>query len=586
MEQFARVQAWTKVEPQVESQSEIVVPDIKNHTATLVDDHILVFGGYNGHSNSNDLYDFDCKTLKWKKVQVSGKIPKGRNGHTATYADGKLFVVGGWLGAGPLAASDLYVLDLANNVWLKPETYGNPPGACNMHTTDYVKELRSLFVFRGGDGRRYLNELHILNIDTLTWSQGITNGPAPAPRANHSSALIGTNLYIFGGWDGTQRLNEIHVLCTKTLTWSSPTVSGYVPSKRAGMSLTAMEGRLYLFGGSGPRASCFSDLQVFDPETNTWLVTETVHNEDDDTASAASQGVTMKQRPGGVRIQRDHALSKRPAASVNGVRGEFPELSLRADNPNATTHKSPAADVVLKGSGPSARAGHTATLVGRKLVIYGGSCVDQYLNDMFILDTDVPPKIDVYPQESAILRMQNILPRYLTSGAFSDVTFLVEGRRIPAHKMILSMASERFERMFKIDNDLAFIEAKQGEVEIVDVSFVAFQKMLEYLYTGRLSVLDDSPADSETEPNSASCGALLEKEEPSAQFNDPGVILLVEILGVSDRFMLDHLKQLCEQRLAKIISKHTVDLLLEEADLYNASQLRNLCYHFKRQVER
>jgi hypothetical protein len=37
------------------------------------------------------------------------------------------------------------------------------------------------------------------------------------------------------------------------------------PSPRAGMSLSAINSLLYLFGGSGPSATCFNDLQIFDP---------------------------------------------------------------------------------------------------------------------------------------------------------------------------------------------------------------------------------------------------------------------------------------------------------------------------------
>lgn len=44
---------------------------------------------------------------------------------------------------------------------------GTPPGACNMHTSDYMPELRRILVFRGGDGREYLNDLHTLDADTF-----------------------------------------------------------------------------------------------------------------------------------------------------------------------------------------------------------------------------------------------------------------------------------------------------------------------------------------------------------------------------------------------------------------------------------
>lgn len=35
----------------------------------------------------------------------------GRNGHTATLAGRKIFIIGGWLGSGPFAASDCHYLD-------------------------------------------------------------------------------------------------------------------------------------------------------------------------------------------------------------------------------------------------------------------------------------------------------------------------------------------------------------------------------------------------------------------------------------------------------------------------------------------
>lgn len=55
---------------------------------------------------------------------LRGAVPPGRNGHTATLADGKIIIIGGWLGSGPLAASDLYILDVSdgpdNLRWFQP----------------------------------------------------------------------------------------------------------------------------------------------------------------------------------------------------------------------------------------------------------------------------------------------------------------------------------------------------------------------------------------------------------------------------------------------------------------------------------
>ena len=117
-----------------------------------------------------------------------------------------------------------------------------------MHTADFVPEKRSLYLFRGGNGVQYLNELHALNVgtspsagcalhhacdgacwpnadvaaqwvpatDTMTWTRPDSTGDPPIPRANHGSAVFRHELFLFGGWDGMKRLNDVHVFNTGT----------------------------------------------------------------------------------------------------------------------------------------------------------------------------------------------------------------------------------------------------------------------------------------------------------------------------------------------------------------------------------
>jgi len=51
------------------------------------------------------------------------------------------------------------------------------------------------------------------------------------------------------------------------------------------------------------------------------------------------------------------------------------------------------ATIFLQGIGPGRRAGHTATAVDRQIFVFGGSCGSDYLNDFFVLDTDLTPYI-------------------------------------------------------------------------------------------------------------------------------------------------------------------------------------------------
>jgi hypothetical protein len=58
----------------------------------------------------------------------------------------------------------MHVLDLQQFKWLDIKFKGSPPGPCNMHTADHYN--RKIYVFRGGDGRDYLKDLHCL--DTIS----------------------------------------------------------------------------------------------------------------------------------------------------------------------------------------------------------------------------------------------------------------------------------------------------------------------------------------------------------------------------------------------------------------------------------
>jgi hypothetical protein len=80
-----------------------------------------------------------------------------------------------------------------------------------------------------------------------------------------------TSVVLVNKRNGSERLNDIHILDTATSTWTCPHVAGVLPHPRAGMTLTALRGRLYLFGGSGTSSKCFQDLQILDRSELAWL---------------------------------------------------------------------------------------------------------------------------------------------------------------------------------------------------------------------------------------------------------------------------------------------------------------------------
>ena len=488
-------------------------------------------------------------------IWVSGTPPPGRNGHSATLVcddddddddeegshpeSGRIIVLGGWLGTGPLAASDMHILDISRGGrqlrWYQPAVKGTPPGPCNMHSADYVKSQKSVYVFRGGNGREYLNDLHALNVVTLQWRRVETTGAIPQQRANHSSAILNDELIIFGGWNGRERLNDIHILDTTTRTWTCPHVGGVLPHPRAGMTLTALRGRLYLFGGSGTSAKCFQDLQILDRQQMAWLDVST----EQDQLKATGGSAVVVAPPPNHRFEEEMVPNHRYGAGPYDRSSGYSVMSQQYDengpqpyggysdqNPgddsnhrgmvvdrygpghnvgssaminsrsdhwrNRTIHENHVSvinpndedsvpSVLIQGRGPGRRAGHTATTVNRYIYCFGGSCGSDYLNDFFVLDTDPPPQA-VVTESNSLKLMERRLGHFFNDEEFADVTFVVQGQRVYGHKMVLSIVSDCFRAMFSA----GFRESAEMEIVIPDCSHAAFLAVMEYIYTGSL----------------------------------------------------------------------------------------------------
>mmetsp|Transcript_38479 Transcript_38479/g.56458 ORF Transcript_38479/g.56458 Transcript_38479/m.56458 type:complete len:470 (+) Transcript_38479:1201-2610(+) len=465
-----------------------------------------------------------------------------------------------------------------------------------MHSADFVPSRNEVYVFRGGNGREYLNDLHALDVNTYTWRNVETTGASPQQRANHSSAVLDEleELFIFGGWNGKERLNDIHILHTGTGAWTCPRIGGVLPHPRAGMTLTALRGRLYLFGGSGTSSKCFQDLQILDRKEMAWL---DVMQQDENSSSnmmsnnwhAHEHQSDNEDYPRGNRRQGDRrqgssrqtheVVDDGPSSSSTtsmrvggGFRKHADWRSQEMDqhdvlsavtssqfcnaNPNDEDN---IPTVFVQGQGPGRRAGHTATAVHRHIYVFGGSCGSDYLNDFFVLDTDPPPRIAVTEPTSMQL-FERRLRHFFNDEEFSDVTFVVEGQHVYGHRMILSLVSDCFRAMFTT----GFRESAAGcpEIEIPNCSHEAFLAMMEYIYTGKI-------------PNIELFGSDATR----------GIDKLVDLLELADQFFLDHLKQICERMLQSAVNADTLEYFLQVSQKTNAIQLESVCRHYERNRE-
>jgi hypothetical protein len=95
-----------------------------------------------------------------------------------------------------------------------------------------------VIVFGGFNGKSYLDDLYILDSSaiangTVQWSLVSTKGQLPSPRYAHSCNFVSRGrLIIFGGC-GSSVFQDIHVLDLATMTWYPVNPSGDIPSGRA-----------------------------------------------------------------------------------------------------------------------------------------------------------------------------------------------------------------------------------------------------------------------------------------------------------------------------------------------------------------
>jgi RCC1 and BTB domain-containing protein len=131
----------------------------------------------------------------------------------------------------------------------------------------------------------------------------------------------------------------------------------------------------------------------------------------------------------------------------------------------------------------------------------------------------------------------------LNQSDFSDVTFVVEGQRIYAHKFVLFTRCKHFLSMFKHEMK----EQQTNEIVIKDTSYISVYAFLEYLYTDSTTI----------PPQNA-----------------------MELLNIGNMYQLERLKQLCEKLIRRNISIDSAADIFRGACTYQADELQTFALRF------
>ncbi|ONK60657.1 uncharacterized protein A4U43_C08F21130 [Asparagus officinalis] len=187
-----------------------------SHSCTTVGNRLFVFGGTDGTTPLKDLHVLDTSCNTWIVPAVSGEGPDAREGHSATLVDKRLFIFGGCGKSSDthqeLYFNDLYILDTEKFIWERAITSGTPPSPRDSHTCSSWN--RKIIVLGGEDQSDcYLSDVYMLDAEALVWKQVNTSGQMLAPRAGHTTVLVGSCLFVFGGFTDSRNLyDDLHVL--------------------------------------------------------------------------------------------------------------------------------------------------------------------------------------------------------------------------------------------------------------------------------------------------------------------------------------------------------------------------------------
>ena len=514
--------------------------------------------------------------VRWQQAHVAGTLPRRRRAHRcAVLRDAVMVVHGGFLAH-------------------------HPP----------ISEPEAAVV-----RREEADLLHALDLSTLTWHPVHLNYLRTEPPLARNLvglfgfAALGDRLLMHGGSTGrvTGLLFSMEAgawldwYCDddKRTTVEAPTVpvtlqhtAAAPPLPRFGHELVEAFGHLMIFGGTAATGRELRDIRILRrlPPSPTPLagpvlldkqVTMQIHVGDEIDATAIS-GLASRYDPVndvyGVHVaDPEHPQGQRLLAMARGhlrlAEGPAPDDTLEwmADVPELSNSmvKNPSAAGLSEEYSwprPSHRNAASLTRAGTRFVLFGGgSFPSVYLNDVWVLHTDLQPRIAPPPQLTPTVLAPH-LASLVGSPRFADVKFEVDNGDppVPAHRLLLASGASSY---FVALLDGSFHEAREGaraaeratagdELDAAltlrlpfAISRAALLAVLRYLYTG-----DD-----------VALAAANASE-------------LEELLRAADGLGIEGLRRLCEQQLeaASADWDQVLDVLVT-ADALHCDALKARC---------
>jgi N-acetylneuraminic acid mutarotase len=460
----------------------------------------------------------------WLEVEVdttsSSPPPSARSLHTASMWNDCMFVFGGFDGVE--RRNDMHVFNFTTKTWrLVDNATGSPPTPRDRHSS--VVYRNCLYIFGGFDGHARTNDLYQFDIETSHWTQILPStleSTIPTPRHSHSAIVYNDNMIVYGGYDGGYR-SDLHKYSFSTNTWTRLDPSGRSPRPRYRATCVVHRDQCYLHGGhDGTRH--LMDTHVYDFLKNSWRQVE-------------AKGTPPIHRDSHVSVIYADSMIVFGGATGGTAMCDMHELVL--DRPGDDSEIPVWRPITCIGTA-SQRFCHSGVIYGDSLFILGGFNGTQRLGDFIKFEFNLDDLSYEVPEST----MSSDMKLLINNDTFSDITFVVEGFEIRAHKIMLIRSS-----YFRAMLTGSMIEAGQPVIYIEEVSYDIFLKVLEYLYTDKVEV----------------------------QFEDA-----MDLFAAADLFDVPRLKAICEKTMLEKICIENAASVFHAADAHSAAVLREKSLHY------
>ncbi|CAL4941849.1 unnamed protein product [Urochloa decumbens] len=177
---------------------------------------------------------------------------------------------------------------------------------------------------------------------------------------------------------------------------------------------------------------------------------------------------------------------------------------------------------------------------------------------------DAPPRFVSVPPSS----LHQHLGDLLLSEKGADVVFDVGGQTFSAHRCVLAARSPVFSaELFGTmkESDTA------GVICVDDMEAQVFKALLCFVYTDSLPKTKKTEEDENEEK---------EEEEQGQQDEDEEDVMAQHLLVAADRYNLERLKLICEEKLCRYIDVETVATILTLAEQHHCDGLKKACLNF------